>query len=133
MLEQPVTIAIIIDPEYGDRLCEIALTGPVWLTASAINRSAVENYWRTAGPSAHPVTYWSEPRTGSTEEEWLGIIDDLELHHSKAWSGPGIAAIHVIGVPLTEEARNAFREFGYQITHVEGLTFRAIPVVQPEA
>ena len=118
--------------ERPNRLSEVVDTGPVWLTASAINRSAVENYWRTTGPGAQPVTYWSEPRTGSTEEEWLGIIDDLELHHSEAWSGPGIAAIHVIGAPLTEQARNAFREFAYQITQADGLTFRAIRAAQPE-
>lgn len=100
MNEARVTIAIVLDPSFGERISEVAAHGPVWLTSSPINRAAVEHHWKTAPDTGHAVTYWSEPRTGATEQEWLGILDDLELHHSEPWAGPGIAGIQVFGVPL---------------------------------
>jgi hypothetical protein len=122
MKNDPLTVTIILDPEYGERLREAALSGPVWIGASATNRSAVENYWRVSDTDRNPVTYWSEPRTGKTTEEWLGILDDLELHH------PDIAAIHVIGAALSEAAQSALREFGYQVTESGDREFRAMRV-----
>jgi hypothetical protein len=124
----PVIITVILDPEYGERLHDAALRGPVWITPSGANRLAVERYWHESTPGLYLVTYWSEPRTGSSEEEWVEILDDLDLHHSKPWAGPGIAAIEVVGASLTDFARNALREFGYEVTDFAHGSFRAIRV-----
>ena len=110
---EPQTIAVVLDPDYGERLFQLAQIGPVWLTASETNRAAAEKYWRSKGDSSNEVTYWSAPRTGATEEEWLDILDLLELHHSKDWAGPGIAKIVVVGAPPTSGALAALKEFGY--------------------
>ena len=80
---EPVIVSIVLDPDFGDRIEQIAAIGPVWMTSSAANRAAVEKYWATKIPGAHDVTYWSEPRTGATEDEWLGILDNIEVHHSE--------------------------------------------------
>src|ERR1051326_3916964 len=116
MREKRVTITVVLDPNFGDRVFEAAVSGPVWVTPSAANRLSVEQYWRKhANGAGVSVTYWSEPRTGATEEEWLGILDDLELHHSEDCAGPGIATIHVIGASLSAAAAAALREFGYHV------------------
>jgi hypothetical protein len=129
MNEEPVTIAVVLDPNFGERLSELAAQGPVWITSSPINRAAVEHHWKTAPSGGHAVTYWSEPRSGETEEEWLGILDNLELHHSEPWAGPGIAGILVIGVPLTQAAESALHEFEYTVTSSEPNSFRAVRAV----
>jgi hypothetical protein len=113
MHEDRVTVSVVLDPAFAERILPLAIDGPVWVTQSAINRAVVESYWKTAPPNAHTVTYWSEPRTGSTEQEWLGILDDLELHHSEDWAGPGIAQLRVFGAALSPAAEAALREFGY--------------------
>jgi len=116
MNEARVMIAVVLDPNFGDRLSELAALGPVWITSSPINRAAVEHCWKTAASGGHSVTYWTEPREGQTEQEWLNILDDLELHHSEVWSGPGLAGIQVIGAPLLDAAKSALHEFAYTVT-----------------
>jgi hypothetical protein len=108
---EPVIVSIVLDPDFGDQVVQIAADGPVWITSSAANRSAVEKYWASKSPGAHDVTYWSEPRTGATEDEWLGILGDIELHHSN----PGVAGLEVYGAAPGDGAAAALREYGYEI------------------
>jgi hypothetical protein len=119
------TIHVVLDPHGGDQLTEIAARGHVWITPSETNEKAVEEYWKTAGDGSNTVTIWGEPRTGATEEEWLSILDDIELHHSEDWAGPGIAGLEVYGAPLTEQARLALEQFGYEAFEASGNSFRA--------
>ena len=128
MNNEPVTITIILDPEYGDRVRDVALLGPVWVAPSGTNRMAVERCWHEPAAGSYEVTYWSEPRTGSSEEEWIGILDSLDLHHSRPWAGPGIAAVHIIGASLTDFAQNALRAFGYEVSEFADHSFRAVRV-----
>jgi hypothetical protein len=119
--EQSVTVTVVLDPEYGDRMLEAAIVGPVWLTSGAANRAAAENYWRTrANRSANVVTYWSAQRTGRTTGEWLSILDDLDLHH------PGFDSLHVIGIGRSEAATAALQEFDFEVVGSEPSSFRAI-------
>src|SRR3954454_4030221 len=118
-------ITVVLDPECGDGIFELAQRGPVWATASAPNRAAVEKYWKTASNDANEVTIWSTPRTGETKESWLGILDDLERHHGE-FAGPGIGAIEVVGAELTGYAQAALREFGYEPAEAGPNGFRAV-------
>jgi hypothetical protein len=128
MNSEAVTITVILDPEYGDGVRDAALIGPVWVTPSGTNRLAVERCWKESTAGSQHVTYWSEPRTGRTGDEWIAILDDLDLHHSRPWGGPGIAAIRVIGASATDFARNALREFGYEVSDFGEGSFRAVRV-----
>jgi hypothetical protein len=128
---EQLTIAVILDPEFGQRLVELAAHGPVWMTGSPTNQAAARDYWNSAPPERHDVTFWSEERTGATEEEWLSILDDLELHHSEDWAGPGISGIQVFGAPPTPAARAALREFGYSVTKIGPNGFEALKRAKP--
>jgi len=125
-MTDPETITVVLDSECGDDIFKFAQRGPVWVTHSDSNRAAVEKYWKTKSGDANEVTIWSTVRTGETEEEWLGILDDLELHHGEPWAGPGIAAIEVVGTELTAEARTALRECGYEPAEILPNGFRAV-------
>jgi hypothetical protein len=120
------TITVVLDPECGDGIFDFAQRGPVWATGSDANRAAIEKHWKSMTDESNDVTYWSTPRTGATEEEWLGILDTLEVHHTEAWAGPGIAAVEVVGAELTEGARAALREFGYEPAEILPNGFRAV-------
>jgi hypothetical protein len=56
-MDEPVTIFVVLDPEYGDRISDVASQGPVWLTSSDMNRAAVERYWKNSARDGHDVTY----------------------------------------------------------------------------
>jgi hypothetical protein len=129
MNEERVTVAIVLDPNFGERLSELAAQGPVWVAGSVINRAAVEHHWKTAPSGAHSVTIWSERPRAETEKQWLGILDDVELHHSEAWAWPGIAGIQVIGAPLTKAAESALHEFDYVVTSSGANGFIAVRTI----
>jgi hypothetical protein len=105
------TVSIVLESDIGARLFEIAEHGPVWVTGTPANQIVVKEYWQREG--GHSVTFWSEPVKSSSAEDWLDILDTIELHHSEDWAGPGIAAVVVYGARATPEAIDAFREFGY--------------------
>ena len=81
-----VTVSVVLDPDFADRVEQVAAIGPVWMTSS-IAKAAVEKYRARKAPDAHDVNCWSKPRTGATEEEWLGILDNIEVHHGEPWVG----------------------------------------------
>jgi hypothetical protein len=123
---KPETISVVLDPEYGVKVFDLAERGPVWITPSPTNRAAAEQYWATKSDTSNMVTIWSDPRVGATEEEWLSILDDLQLHHGEEWSGPGIAGVEVLGASLTAPAESALREFGYERAENTPSGFRAV-------
>ena len=120
----PETISVVLDPDIGARLFEIAKDGPVWVTGTEANQAVVKQYWQREG-EGHSVTYWGHAVSSSSTEDWLNILDDVELHHSEDWAGPGIAAVVIYGATPTFEAIEAFREFGYGPIEPTADRFRA--------
>ena len=127
----PVIVSIVFNPDFGDRVAQLAAIGPVWVSGSVANRAAVEGYWARKTPDAHQVTCWSVPRTGATEEEWLGILDNIEVHHGEPWAGPGIAALEVYGVVPDEAVRTALEEYGYEVRESRPDGFTATRISDP--
>jgi hypothetical protein len=107
------TISVVLDPDFGQKLFELARRSHIWITPSSANRAAVEAYWAGKSENSNSVTIWSAPHQGATEDEWLGILDDLELHHGGQGGGAGIEQIEVFGAEVSVAVEAALREFGY--------------------
>jgi hypothetical protein len=45
-----LTLTIVVDPEFGDRLSEPAEHGPVWLAQTPTNRAAAVRWWNAHSP-----------------------------------------------------------------------------------
>lgn len=108
-------MVLIVDVAFGERLREFAERAPVWIVPSAVNRAAVEEIWaeRKDGHDLPPVTVWSDEKRTSTEEEWLALLDDIEVHHGELWSSPPLRALEVHGAAPTAAAQAALREYDY--------------------
>ena len=91
-------VAIVFDTEFGDRLAALVLRTPVWIVESTTNRPAVSDAWNRATEWPHiSVTVFRPP-------------DDLkhllsQIGHSQR--------VDVIGLPLTEAAREALNAAGF--------------------
>jgi len=111
MADAPNTVTIVVDPEFGERLCAVAKETPVWIVDTPLNRAAVEVAWN---PEQHlpngVTTFRVEPN--STPEEWCAkILGTVDLHHGEYSQDPPYAVVEVIGTPLTNRLRQAFSEY----------------------
>ena len=91
-------VAIVFEREFGDRLGELAMRMPVWIVESNANRPAVAAAWNRASEWPHiSVTVFRPP-------------DDLRLLLTQIGQPQ---RVDVIGMPLTDEAREILIAAGF--------------------
>ena len=103
-------VAIVFDREFGDRLATLVMRTPVWIVESNANRPAISE-------ASNRATEW--PHISVTVFRPPG-----DLKHLLSQIG-NPKRVDVIGVPLTEDAREALREAGFTNVAETSEGFRA--------
>jgi hypothetical protein len=120
----PYTVALVVDPSFGERLVTLAQRIHTWAVDAPTNKEAAQRYWaKLADPSAHGIekgitTFVHTPH-GKPEEWCADIIGSLDLHHNEYSHSPGYSVLEVYGARPTEEVKTVFRECGlvdFQLT-----------------
>jgi hypothetical protein len=108
-------VAIVLDPDFGERISEVGQRMAVWLTPSAENRDAAVRLRKLLenDPDAPVVSMWSEPRTGASEKEWLGILQTIEMHHGEYAAERPVTELHIFGGSPEPHVVAALHAFGY--------------------
>ena len=111
-----LTVTIVVDPEFGDRLVDAADGGPVWVAQTPVNRAAAVQWWNAhPRPAEHQgVTTFLVERGASPESWLLDVLGTVDMHYG----GHGAqerqySAVQVWGAAVTPEVRAAFEELGY--------------------
>lgn len=121
------TVAIVVAPEYGDRVGALAARMPVWIADTPSNRAAAERLWRqyAARRARADVTTFVVDPDESPEQWCAGVIAAVDLHHGEWSHDPPYGAVEVHGATPNDAVRAALAEYGLtQITReLEG--FRA--------
>jgi hypothetical protein len=91
-------VAIVFDAEFGDRLMPLAMRMPVWIVESTANRPAVSDAMNRATEWPHISVTVFRP------------TDDLE-HLLSQIGHP--QRVDVIGLRLSDDARDAMRDGGF--------------------
>jgi hypothetical protein len=108
MARMDEVVALVVDPECGQRIREIAARMPAWVVDTPTNRSAVTTLWdEEAAGSAGLTTFRSAPDE-TAEEACIQILPTLDLHHGELSQDPPYSAVEVIGAKLTPAVREAF-------------------------
>ena len=92
-------VAIVFEPTFGDHLAELVMRMPVWIVESTANRAAVAEAWHRATEWPHISVTVFRPR------------DDLR-HLLSQLGHP--QRVDVIGMPLTDDARDALTVAGFR-------------------
>ena len=100
------SVAIVVDPEFGQRLRLAAASEPVWIAQTRANREEAERLWR-AGVQGVTTFVVSEPF--DAEVAAAGILGQVLLHH------PGTQEVRVIGCPASEQVREQFAQEGFEV------------------
>jgi hypothetical protein len=120
---KPYRIAVVLDPDYGDRLIALSEQMPVWIVDTPTNRTAVEVLW-TKSNEKHSaelgVTAFKVPTASLPEDDFLEILKDVDLHYGEYSHDPPYTVLEVMGVQISNRVREALRQLGFY-------KFEAIP------
>ena len=103
-------VAIVVDPEFGSRLVELAERIEVWACASSENSALIRRLWQVG--SVKTVTEF-KVSSGADAEEWLlEVVGDVDLHHGSYSHDPPWETLEVYGCAASPQVRRALQEFG---------------------
>jgi hypothetical protein len=123
-------VALVLDPEFGTRLKDLAGRMHAWVVESpgnVINAKAVWDALPTGEANTIEAGVTLFKPFGRTREDWcIGVIDRLDLHHNDHSHVPGYTILEVIGVDPSEAIQDEFAEFGFSefIATVDGFVAR---------
>ena len=126
-MPDPYTVAVIVDPTFGDRLFDIASRTPVWIVDTPANRTAIERHWaaNSGQPHTDGVTAFKVDPAASPEDWCLNVLGDVDLHHGVYSHVPPYTVLEIYGVALTQDLRAALGERGFDTVLERADGFRA--------
>jgi hypothetical protein len=135
-MAEPYRVFVVVDRDYGQRLTELAETGPVWIVDTPANRTVAQQIW-----AAHPnrshlegVTTFKAPEDTSSEDMLISELNTIDLHHGTYSANPPYTVLDVIGTAITARLRAELGEFGFddfQETRQGFRCVRPIPTDDP--
>lgn len=120
-------VVLVLEPEYGEKLAQLATDSEVWVVDTPTNRAAASEYWKQN--STHlarlGITTFKFSPDASRLETFLAILETVDLHHAGYSSNPAYSELGIIGLPLTRPAIQALRELGFAKFESSAEGFRA--------
>jgi hypothetical protein len=123
----PRSVALVFNPDFGDRLERLAFRMPAWIVDTEENRAAAEAVWHMAQewPQISVTLFRATASAVPQRDEWSGIIEQVELHHGSYSQRVAYDTLDVVGTQLTQGAREAFEAAGFQLLETTADGFRA--------
>ena len=115
MPNAPYCVFVVLDDEYGTRILELVMNGPVWIVDTSTNRAAAETFWKAFPGRSHldGVTLFASGDQASTEASLLAELDTIDLHHNEYSADPPYSRLEVIGTSLSEAIRAELSQYGF--------------------
>lgn len=114
----PHRIGIVLDPEFGRRLSQLARQFHLWVVVSDANTPAIRDSWRdeatkeTGDPLASGVTSFEMSPGESREDVCARLLETVDDHHGEHAHEPPWSEIEVYGLAITPRLQSLFTDFG---------------------
>ena len=120
-------VFVVLDREYGERLSELSLTGPVWIVDTPLNRATAQRVWAVHPSGTHldGVTTFKTGDDCSPEDTLINELDTIDLHHGTCSANPPYTVLEVIGAVLSERLKTELSQFGFDDFQATTEGFRA--------
>jgi len=123
--ESHATVAIVVDPDFGDRLLSLANQMPVWIADTPTNHMCVESIWSDDDSKRTNVTTFRV--TDGEASDWCRmILPQVDSHHGQYSQSPAYRAVEVFGAQATADLRRVFSKYGFTISAERSDGFRAL-------
>lgn len=109
-------VAIVLDPDFGEGIGDLAGDRQVWVVGSEANDAAIAAIWRNDLRTRSPengVTRFDGRET--PEASFLGILSAVELHHGEYSHDPALAVLEVVGLEPSDPVRDALAMYGFGV------------------
>ena len=116
-IDDGLEVIIVLSDECAPSLAGFAAKHQTWALRTAETERVAQEFWKEHPPldaEAGPGGLTLFTGEGDPERDLLSILDDVELHHGLAASGPPAAsALRVWGVEASETVRDALGALGF--------------------
>ena len=113
---QPHRVALVVDPDFGERLTDLAKRVHVWACESRQNAKVARQLWRENPEHSleSGVTTFQVKASDSPQDMCIGILGAIEDHHG-GWShDPPWSILEVYGADLTDGVKRALNGLGFE-------------------
>jgi len=127
-MAEPYRVFVVVDRDYGQRLAELAQTGPVWIVDTPANCTVTQEIW-AGDPNRSDlegVTTFKFPQGSSSEDILINELDAIDLHHGTYSANPPYTVVEVMGTGITDKIKVKFAEFGFDRFEPTPWGFRAV-------
>jgi hypothetical protein len=127
-------VAIVVDPEFAERLRPLAARMHVWVMETPGNRGAIE---RVAAESAvysfeRGVTSFGSKPGETSASRFCSVLADVDVHHGWYSHDPPWTIVHCFGVDLSDSIQATLAAYGVdQVREEDGqlIAVRPLPPV----
>jgi len=119
------SVALVVDPEYGERLQGLVERMPIWALNSTTNRAATEWIWEKDPETRRRITLFDVPDFPVDTQEFIGIVASIDAQRTKH-SHPPVRDLEVIGMGVYPDLNGALLEFGFQSVETTVSGFKAL-------
>jgi hypothetical protein len=126
----PYTVALVLDPAFGERLKSLAARVHAWVVRTPANETVAQELWssqsKTSPPSIETGVTTFETEGLSSPEEWcIDVLDTLDLHHNNYSHHPGYSVLEVYGLKFHDRLKAPFAQLGFTTFENTDYGFRA--------
>lgn len=118
-------VAMVLDPEYGERLQGLIEHVPVWALNSTTNRAATEWLWEKDPDARRRITLFDVPDYPLDTQEFIGVVASIVAQRSQHGE-EALQDLEVIGMELFPDLNGALLEFGFQGVESTVRGFKAV-------
>ena len=116
MGERPHAVALVVDPEFGERLADLSRRIHVWVLGTPTNRRVAERVWREAR-GVHSlesgITIFKDSVDAAADEIVGRQLPTIDLHHGAYSHSPPWSVLEVYGAPPSPALRAVLGEYGF--------------------
>jgi hypothetical protein len=108
-------VAVVVDKNFGERLLELSSRLPVWICSSTQNLKYVKEIWSKTKEEnlKRVVTSFNFKENDSLEDIFLGILDNVDLHHGEFSHNPAWNVLEVYGLEkVSNKILNGLKKYG---------------------
>jgi hypothetical protein len=109
-------VAVIVDPEYGERLLALRPEVPVWIVDSPHNVASAQNARQELHGRRYITTFKTASRA-SAQKALLDVLDVVELHHGSQSASVPYSELQIVGTEISSNVEAALADLGFDELH----------------